>query len=426
MFDEEEVLQHIEFLASDELEGRLIGSPGSLAAGDYIADFFNEYGLHPAGIDSSYFQPFRIPFNRLITQPVLTVTRTDTHTYTAHYEYTTRMGRYLGSGEADGPVVWLGQCSPSDFSISLAGQIVLCGPQSVINIQEAVTKALEFKIGGLLVFSEDDGPYARSGYGWGELIDMPAFRISPAITEDLLEGSPYDLANLDQAAVPTTLTAVGLMSSSFKTVEAQGRNVLGLLPGTDPALRDEYVIIGAHYDHVGTDPDGTIYNGASDNASGTAVVMEIARLWQEQGVQPARSVVFAAWDGEEMGLKGVSHYTSDPIFPLENTVAYFNVDSVGVGDILFIYGEGAVADQLDASAAIFDVSVNNMPQSLGDDHAFVDEGVPSASIMVLLENGDYYPELHRPEDDAEIMQLDLLRATGIVFAHALYVFCMGN
>ena len=426
MFDEDEALQHIEFLASDDLQGRLLGTQESLEAGEYIADFFEENGLQPAGVDVSYFQPFTTTITKPIDQAVLAVTSPGSHTYTTHSEYSPRVGIHVGTGGADGPVIWLGQCRPSDFSGSLAGQIVLCGPQSGVNIREAVSNALHYKLGGLLIFSEDDGPYPRSGYGWGKLINIPAFTISREIIEDLLEGSQYGLADLNQLKAPTTLTVTVSMSSSYEKVEAQGRNVLGLLPGADDALKDEYVIIGAHYDHVGADPDGTVFNGASDNASGTAVVMEIARLWDEQGIRPARSVVFAAWDGEEMGLKGAHYYTDNPIFPLGNTVAFINVDSIGIGDLFYIYGEGAVADQLEDSAAIFSIPVQRRPQALGDDIAFADEGILSGSYMVFLDNGDYYPELHQPEDDTENIQLDLLRTAGILSAYSLYHSSNGN
>ena len=94
------------------------------------------------------------------------------------------------------------------------------------------------------------------------------------------------------------------MAASIQPREIKARNVLGMLPGADPQHKDEIVVIGAHYDHMGHDPDGNIYNGANDNASGVAVMLEIARLWQAQGFRPDRSVLFAAWDVEEQGLVG--------------------------------------------------------------------------------------------------------------------------
>jgi Zn-dependent M28 family amino/carboxypeptidase len=124
--------------------------------------------------------------------------------------------------------------------------------------------------------------------------------------------------------------------------ERQARNVLGLLPGFDPDHKDEIVVVGAHYDHVGTDPDGAVYNGANDNAAGVAAMLEIARLWQVQGFRPARSVLFAAWDDHEQGLHGSRYYAQHPSFPLVQTVAVLNLDVIGVARVHWPTNSGPV------------------------------------------------------------------------------------
>jgi hypothetical protein len=110
-------------------------------------------------------------------------------------------------------------------------------------------------------------------------------------------------------------------------------NVIGWVEGSDPALRDEYVVLTAHFDHLGTLEEGSsddvIYNGADDNASGTAALLEIADAVGAMSVAPKRSVVFLAVGGEELGLKGSLHYMSDPAFPIESTIANLNFDMVG-------------------------------------------------------------------------------------------------
>lgn len=108
-------------------------------------------------------------------------------------------------------------------------------------------------------------------------------------------------------------------------------NVLGFLPGSDPELRDEVIILGAHYDHVGDDPGGLAYSGANDNASGVAVLLEIARQWQEAGYQPARSILFAAWGAQEAGQIGAGSYLAQPVLPITNTVGVVVLDAVGGG-----------------------------------------------------------------------------------------------
>jgi hypothetical protein len=127
-------------------------------------------------------------------------------------------------------------------------------------------------------------------------------------------------------------------------------NVLGLLPGSDPDLADEVIIIGAHYDHVGDDPPslacleasdetaddpdcvaGLRYPGANDNASGIAAMLEIARLWQEGGYRPRRSVLFAAWGAQEVGEAGSTYYVQNPVIPLETTVMAVQMDAIAGG-----------------------------------------------------------------------------------------------
>jgi Zn-dependent M28 family amino/carboxypeptidase len=109
--------------------------------------------------------------------------------------------------------------------------------------------------------------------------------------------------------------------------------VIGVLPGTDQELSEEVVVIGAHVDHLGKDPvSGGIYYGADDNASGTAVVMELARAFVLGGHKTARTVVFAAWNAEELGLIGSCEHVENPSFPISQTVAAWSIDMVGAGD----------------------------------------------------------------------------------------------
>ncbi len=430
MFDEQAALSSIELLAADTLQGRLVGTPGNLEAGDYVAARFAEYGLQPAGADGGYFQPFTSPVTLNVEQPVLTVTRAggggESHTYVAHYEYVPRIAGYLGSGEATGRVVWLGRGAPSDFDASLTDQIVLCAPIDAAQQAQVVEKAREYGVGGLLIIREDDGPYARSAYGTGELIDMPAFRVTYAITEDLLAGSPYTLDDLAQLEAPTVLATSVHMKNAFERTEREARNVLGLLPGADAAKKDEIVIVGAHYDHAGVDPDGTIYNGANDNASGVAVMLEIARLWHAQGYRPARSVLFAAWDAEEQGLRGSSYYVSAPVCALDQTQGYMNLDMAGAGDRVFIYGaDNAMADRFLLSAEALGITPQIEAQYLGDDLPFHDAGIPTGWCTLDADSlSSLY--VHRPEDDPQIIQPDSLRTVGTLSAHALFWMSVGR
>jgi len=423
MIDEQNILAHVEYLAGDEMQGRLVGTPGHQLSGDYIAARFAEYGLQPAGTDGGYFQPFTTSVTLNVEQPVLSIINPGgeiRRTFITHDEYVPRIPRYLGSGDATDQVVWLGSCNSAAFNSTLAGQIILCRQVYGEELTQAVNSALQYRVGGLLLFTEENGPYTRSGYGINSaMIDIPAFRIPSAVAEELLAGSPYTLDGLDQLAVPTTLNTTVHVANTFERSDTQARNILGLLPGSDPLLKNEIIIAGAHYDHVGVDPDGTIYNGANDNASGVATILEIARLWQAQGYRPARSVLFAAWDAEEQGLCGSTYYVSRPVFSLQQTRAYLNLDMLGVGDIVLIYGVNEMADQLRASAEAFGVTVDIRDEYLADDLPFYVAGIPTGLYIRETESLiDTY--MHTPEDDPQVLQLENLRMMGILAAHVLY------
>jgi hypothetical protein len=434
MFDELQALKHVEYLASDALEGRRAGTPGGRKAGEYIAARFSEYGLQPVGPDGSYFQPFTASSNNLLASPILTVifpsldvsnNGTLERSYAYHTDYLPRITGYMGSGEVIGQVVWLGGCASADLEASMSGKIMLCRP-AMQSYYDLVRQALKNKIGGLLLIREDQGPYPRPGYSVGEMSSLPAFGITAAIAQDLLAGTLYKLEDLDQLPVPTWLATTVHMAASFQSSEIEARNVLGLLPGTDPQHKDEIVVIGAHYDHVGRDPDGTIYNGANDNAAAVAVMLEIARLWQVQGFHPARSVLFAAWDAEELGLVGSRYYVSHPVHPLDHTKAMLNLDMDGVGERLYIAGRGAMATQLHASAQFFNIATTIDPEPGGSDHtSFYDVGIP-ASNLAIYPDSELDLAYHRPEDDTRNVQPGSIRVVGILSTHTLAAWSGGG
>ena len=120
--------------------------------------------------------------------------------------------------------------------------------------------------------------------------------------------------------------------------ERKAVNVIGLLPGRDPKLKDETILVGGHLDHLGIGLNGFIYNGADDNATSAATLLEAARVLVASGFRPSRSVVFCSWAGEEMGLVGSRYYAEHPLYPLQKTAVYLNIDMVGSGDSDLLVG----------------------------------------------------------------------------------------
>lgn len=190
-----------------------------------------------------------------------------------------------------------------------------------------------------------------------------------------------------------------------------GRNVIGLLRGSDPARRDEVVVVGAHYDHLGTgvvgslSPErrGEVHNGADDNASGTAALLEIAR--QLAARPPARSVLFIAFSGEELGLLGSTHYVREPVVPLSRTVAMLNLDMVGrlrEGRLLALGAATAtefpaILDSLNQTAG-FDLRASGDGYGRSDHAAFY-----LARMPVLHFFTDLHDDYHRASDDAHLV-----------------------
>lgn len=425
-FDEELALDHIAVLASDELGGRQPGSPGGEAAGDYIADRFAAYGLQPAGEGETYFQTFTVPYGAITAPPVLDVIPPAGETLTGTYEYRTDYraltGGYVGAGETEGQVVWLSNCGREAYTgQDVVGKIVLCNNTGNPDVYR---QAIAHRVGGLLLLDREAETFRRGGYRQTAWVPetLPAYLISEEVGADLLVGTDYTLDDLTLHFTATPLAvSVRMAVEVEEQEEAEARNVLGLLPGSDPAHEDEIVVIGAHYDHLGLEPDGEVMNGANDNASGTAAILEIARLYQAHDFRPARSILFAAWDGEEQGLLGSRYYVEHPLLPITQTVALLNLDMVGAGEVLQIDGEPGVAGQMALSADVYNVTTTISHVGRSDHVSFYEAGVDGAMFI-------YWPDpvYHSPADEVSNVEPGKLRAAGVLSAHTLAALADGQ
>jgi len=200
--------------------------------------------------------------------------------------------------------------------------------------------------------------------------------------------------------------------------ELHGTNVIGLIPGRDPALRNETVIVGAHYDHLGLggfgaldapDSTGQVHNGADDNASGTAALLAIAE--RIHAAPPARTVIFIAFSGEELGLLGSDAYVKHPLYPLSVTEAMINLDMVGrlTNDKLIVYGTGTATEfpaLLDSLNWYAKFDLRPQPEGYGpsDQTSFYAAGIPVLHLFT-----DLHADYHRSTDD-----WDKINAKGLV------------
>ncbi|MEC9355600.1 MAG: M28 family peptidase [Gemmatimonadota bacterium] len=369
------------FLASPEMRGRLVGSPEIAAASEWIADRFEMLGLEPAGDDGSYYQDFDLAWFSLGASNLLSITGVGA---------ARRPGdgwtpiNFSASTSAAGPVAFAGfgiveprlgyddyknQDVRGKFVLVLEREPGVTDPSSpfdgVVTAEASRTwrKALSAQergaIGILFVrdvhnrpetgdwqqahassWPEEPRRVERFLLGaWVEDITIPAAQISVELAEALVSGSGSTLEELSMASEEAgeglgVIPLPGAEASLTVNVErhtVMGRNVLAMVEGSDPDLRDEVVIIGAHHDHDGTDGE-TVFPGADDDGSGTVGVMGVAGAYAraiEAGERPRRSVIFAIWDAEERGLLGAWYYTLRPLFPLQSTVAKLNLDMIG-------------------------------------------------------------------------------------------------
>jgi Zn-dependent M28 family amino/carboxypeptidase len=427
-FEAEAAMAQIETLTGPPYLGRYPSSPEGREAADYIAQEFRLYGLQPAGKDGSFFQPFPFDYVALKAEPRLVVAAPDgtVHDdYVLFEDYAALARWYAGSGDAEAQVVWGNQCSRDDFAVArVQDRIVLCSTASVM---EAERNAIEHGAAGLLLLTDPAVRPADLGQTYYEPWvprPIPVLRAYPLLAEDLLRGSNVSLADLSLGLEPfplETRVSVEVQTEGAEICPARGcqaRNVLGVLPGRDPDYAERVIILGAHYDHLGQGPEGTVWSGANDNASGVAVMLEIARTWHEQGYVPRHTVLFAAWDAEEEGLLGSRQYVQAPSYPLGNTVAMIQLDMVGAGGAtLWIHGGGELAERLQAAAEALGVEAEITGFGRSDHVPFLEVGVAAGLLIWQFEDGE--PRYHRPGDTPETIQLDKLDAVGRIVGTTL-------
>ena len=300
-FNQDAALAHIDELTKSEYAGRQAGSPGEELATQTIANQFAYLGLVPVGDGGGYLQRFPISYTVLSALPTLELINPKSQSLIYRQDFVTANRDVIAGGATENEVVWV----RDDYGdMQVDGKIVLKHfDQSVaVEMEEAIAHGAS----GLLLLSDNSGKSLVAKHALPVTsTDTPAIPVLELTTdglEKLVEISGFRLGEIYGSPPALPLGVRIRMAVPLTPPEAvNSANVLGLLPGSDPDLSDEFIILGAHYDHVGDDPDGLPYSGANDDASGVAVLFEIARLWQETGYRPARSILFAAWGAAGTG-----------------------------------------------------------------------------------------------------------------------------
>jgi len=473
------------FLAGDAMRGRLTDTEENRATADFIRSRFERMGLKPAGPNGSYFQPYNLMTATLAASPasnVLEVMSADGATRQLRAGQDFYPQRVSASGVASGPVVFAGfgisapQLGYDDYNGDVKGKIVLAldhepGERDPNSPFDGVVTSEPSTVWRKVLAAQDKGALAvlfvsdvhnhpgaanfeaaaRNYWPekppriltytlatWADRIRIPVAQVSPAVAASLVAGTNKTLDELSKAAETTKgftpLALPGARVSVHAAVDRHivpDRNVVALLEGSDARLRNEWVIVSAHFDHNGA--DGTqIFNGADDNGSGTVALIEIAEAYAlaaKDGQRPKRSVLFAAWNSEERGLLGAWAYTEQPLAPLTSIAAVLNMDMIGRNEEIPVGGGGrfaglevqtaesnanavnmmAFSKVPDVTAAVekanagiglelkkrYDNNSSNLLRR-SDQWPFLQRGVPAMGFMTGL-HPDYHTQYDRPE-----------------------------
>ncbi len=467
----ENIKGHMHFLADDLLEGRDTGSRGHEIASLYIATEFQRYGLVPAGDNNTFMQ--RVSFRKgLLVQesPAFSFTKNGKSTdFKFLDDYLVSPDLAHVNANVSAPLVFVGygivspELNHDDYAdIDVKGKIVvvLSGKPTrfpsevgshVSSGSQKTTYAADRGAVGLITIqtpaAEKSRPFDRSKLyvntarmAWVDTNGVPGnmrpeIKASASLNIDaskrLFEGAEVSLddifAQLENEQTPSGFDLDTTATLAYKTSheEVSSPNVIGLLEGSDPVLKNEYVVYTAHSDHLGISKSvekDTINNGAMDNATGTSVLMETARMFSELSSAPKRSILFVAVTGEEKGLLGADYFARHPTRPIESLVANVNLDmpilTYEFADVIaFGASHSSMGKKVAAAVANAGIKLTDDPWpelnlfTRSDHYAFVKQGVPAVFLVTGIEsktqgidgsevlNTFLATHYHRPSDD---------------------------
>lgn len=437
----EELEGHVYFLASDSLRGRKPGTPGGKIAAEYIRDQFKENGIALLGNDGFHY------FN------VTTSVELGENNSLKFIDEEAVVGvdfkpmPFTSNAELEAEVVFAGYGMQVDhdslqwddyegLDVEEKWVMVLRGdpePDNDTSLfisygsdRDKVLVARDNKAAGIIFVSgvkvsKEDKLIGNTFNRVTATAGIPAINISRALANKIIAGEKT-IADIEEEIIREKKTvnfsapAIVTAFTELNRVDVETQNVIAIIEGNDPELKHEYIVIGGHYDHLGMGGQGSgsrmpdtiaVHNGADDNASGTAAIIELAEKLNSEKSNLRRSVIFMAFGAEEMGLLGSQFFTSDSLINMSDIVAMLNFDMIGRLDstkrTLLIGGTGT-AEQMEALLAEYEkdsyLNFNHSPEGYGaSDHAsFYGAGVP-----VLFFFTGAHQDYHTPLDDADML-----------------------
>ncbi|MBA4406701.1 aminopeptidase [bacterium] len=440
----QEIKANVFYLASDAMKGRFTGSSEERKAGDYIQYEFQLYGLKPA-FNGSWFQEF--PFVEKVemtkANSLAFEVKSKKQLLKAGKDFATVA--YSGKGKAAGELVFVGygisapKINYDDYAgIDVKGKIVVVmkyHPEhdssrsefdKYASFRNKATVAKEKGAAAIILVNgyapkNDDDPIMELRYdGAPAMKDILVQQVKRSFVDELFNADGKNFAEIqkqiDASKKPSSFFLVNSrtsLSTEVKEIVKNGRNVAGMIEGSDPVLKNEYIVIGGHYDHLGIDQlkeasmdkskEKQIHNGADDNASGTTGVLEVAEKFASMQGLLKRSIIFAAFSGEELGILGSTYMTNNFPVDIKNVVAMLNMDMIGrlnEENSLTIIGAGTSSiwkDLLNKKNTYgFKLGMSDGGSGGSDHQAFSNKNVP-----VLFFFTGTHSDYHKPSDDAE-------------------------
>lgn len=443
------LMKNVRFFSSKELWGRLAGSEGFYKAANYAQGEFEKFGLTPI-FNGSYFQKFQVEFNDIIGPCEFYIKNNNRLcSFELGKDFVCR--GFTGSGEIEAEVVFCGygfsEPGYDDYAnVDVKGKIVMIFKQTPVwKLNESFWNgSLRYRaniayqkgaIGTILVSKPLDSqvqkPIGSVMDGEGTmLLDYPHIHIDTSVARVILSTCNYELSALqriiDSTKKPCSINT-GAVAKIFVKANynpyRETMNIGGIIEGNDSILKNSYIVIGAHLDHVGGQAGKIYFPGANDNASGSSAVLEIARLLSQVKDKLKHSVIFVLFSNEESGLQGSQYFVDHCPVPLKDIVAMLNLDCIGYGDSIKV-GNGKSCPILWETVRKIDKqTVQLMIEDTwfgggADAQAFHNAGIPS--IYFVTTNS--YKHLHLTTDTPETLNEKLFGAvTTLVYKTALYL-----
>ncbi|MBI5472804.1 MAG: M20/M25/M40 family metallo-hydrolase, partial [Ignavibacteriae bacterium] len=429
----------VKFLASDELEGRGTGSAGNKKAAEYIVEQFTAFGLKPAGPGGSWYQPFEFVSavqlgknNSLSIAPMIGPKRP------LLVDKDFRPLGFSSNASVKGSAVFAGygisapEKNYDDYAnLDVTGKVVIAlryGPDGndmhseyykFTSFRNKARYARDKGAAALILVDPLDDDLVKLSYDQSFATSgIPCLTMHRNLLERILEPLNRDLNQIrDSIKSSRKPVAIDLpeltvdLSTEIIKVMGTTANVIGKIDGDDEKLKNEHLIIGAHFDHLGFGGPGSgslqpdvheIHNGADDNASGSAGLLEVAQRFGTSTDKPRRTILFLAFSGEEMGTLGSQYYTNNPVMPLNTSMAMLNMDMIGrmKDNSITVSGVGTAALWNDlvkkANAETDTLTIKTVADGFGpSDHAsFYTKDIP-----VLFFFTGNHPDYHKPSDD---------------------------